>query len=473
MAVAIGARQDAPAPPSAELPRRFGFWTGLFVVVASMVGGGILTTSGFILRDTGSHTVLLALWVLGGVLALCGTLTLAELSSAMPRVGGEYVYVRRAFGPACGFVYGAATMVLAFAAPIAVIAHATVAYLAAAARGLDRGHAVATLFEQAWFTPALASVLIVALSILHILGQRESAWLQGATTLFKLLTLIAIAVLGLCCGEGDVAHFAAGRPLAEQKAGVLAVALIQIAYAYSGWNGAAYLAGEMREPKRNLPLSLISGCVLVTLLYVALNLTYAYALDAREVATLSADEVERIAETAATRLFGARIGSVLALVVGVGLLASLSAFILTGPRVVFAMALDGLLPGRFGTAHRARGTPVVATVLQGALALLVLWSGEFDAMVTYSGAGMAMLSGIVMLSVFALRRRGDSPGPFATPLFPWPPVLYLAVLAWMIVYAIGTDPWPTLLSIASIALMWPVHGLVARWMGREARRGPT
>ncbi len=466
-------REDTPvvdAAKAAELPRRFGFWTGLFVVVASMVGGGILTTSGFILRDTQSHTVLLALWALGGVLALCGALTLAELASAMPRVGGEYVYVRRAFGPTSGFVYGAATIVLAFAAPIAVIAHATVAYLAAAASGLGPDNALSGLFAQEWFAPTFGSVLIIALSILHILGQRESAWLQGATTLFKLLTLIAIAVLGLCCGEGEVAHLAGGRPLSEQNPGVLAVALIQVAYAYSGWNGAAYLAGEIRDPARHLPRCLIGGCALVTLLYLALNLTYAYALDPREVANLSPSEIERIAETATTRLFGARIGSVLALVIGAGLLASLSAFILTGPRVAFAMANDGLLPAGFGRVHRQRATPAVATWLQAALALIVLWSGGFDAMVIYSGAGMAMLSSMVLLAVFPLRRRGELPGPFATPFFPLPPVIYVLTLVWMIVYAIGTDPWPPILSIASIGLMWPLHWLVSR-RGRRAARG--
>lgn len=454
----------SPAPEQhltqdAELPRRFGVWTGLFVVMASMVGGGILTTSGLIVRDTESHTVLLWLWAVGGLLATCGALTLAELASAMPRVGGEYVYVRAAFGPSSAFAYGAATATLAFAAPIAVIAHATVAYLAAAAHTLEGSSALTSFFAQAWAQPLVASALIVAVSVMHILGQRESAWLQGATTIFKLLTLLGIAVVGLCCGEGQMEHFATGRTWSEQDPGVLAVALLQVAYAYSGWNGAAYLAGEIRSPQRLLPLCLIGGCLLVTALYALMNVAYGYALDPRSLAGLPEGEVERIAETAANRLFGRSTGGVLSLVIGVGLLASLSAFILTGPRVTFAMARDRLLPAAFGRAH-ARGTPAVATVLQGALALAVLWSGSFDAMVTFSGAGMALLAGMVMLSVFPLRRRGVLPGAFKTPLFPLPPLVYLGVLTWMIAYAIGTDPWPTLLSILSILLMWPLFWLL-------------
>lgn len=445
---------------AAELPRRFGVWTGLFVVIASMVGGGILTTSGLILRETESHTVLLWLWAIGGLLATCGALTLAELASAMPRVGGEYVYVRAAFGPSSAFAYGAATATLAFAAPIAVIAHATVAYLAAAAHTLEGGSGLTTFFAQAWAQPLVASALIVAVSVMHILGQRESAWLQGATTVFKLLTLLGIAVVGLCCGEGQMEHFATGRTWSEQRPGVLAVALLQVAYAYSGWNGAAYLAGEIRSPQRRLPLCLIGGCLLVTALYALMNVAYGYALDPRSVAGLPEGEVERIAETAATRLFGRSTGGVLSLVIGVGLLASLSAFILTGPRVTFAMARDRLLPAAFGRAHTTRGTPALATVAQGALALAVLWSGSFDAMVTFSGAGMALLAGMVMLSVFPLRRRGVLPGAFKTPLFPLPPLVYLGVLAWMIAYAIGTDPRPTLLSIVSILLMWPLFWLL-------------
>lgn len=414
-----------------------------------MVGGGILTTSGSILRDTESHGVLLALWTVGGVLAACGALTLAELASAMPRVGGEYVYVRAAFGPACSFVYGSSTIVLAFAAPIAVIAHLSVAYLVGG-----------TSADHSWVVPSLASVLIVAVSAMHILGQRQSAWLQGVTTVFKLLTLLGIAVAGLCFGEGRLANFTEGRPWREQSAGVLAVALIQVAYAYSGWNGAAYLAGEIRNPKRLLPACLVVGCLLVTVLYLLLNVSYGYALAPGDLAGLPPGEVERIAEVAAGRLFGRGAGSVLSIVIGVGLLASLSAFILTGARVAFAMAQDGLLPARFARVHPRRATPALATVLQGVLALIVLWSGSFDAMVTYSGAGMALLAGLVMLCVFPLRRRGALPGPFATPLFPLPPLLYLAVLAWMFAYAIDTAPWPTLLSIASILLMWPIYLLI-------------
>ncbi len=445
-----------------ELPRRFGAWTGLFVVIASMVGGGILTTSGLILRDTGSHTVLLALWAIGGLLATCGALTLAELASAMPRVGGEYVYVRAAFGPSAAFAYGAGTTTLAFAAPIAVIAHATAAYLAAAAHTLDGGAGLGALLDTPWVQGTVASLLIVLFSIMHALGQRESAWLQGVTTIFKLLTLLGIAVVGLCCGNGQMDHFAMGRTFAEQDPGVLAVALLQVSYAYSGWNGAAYLAGEIRSPRRLLPLCLIGGCLLVTALYALMNVTYGYALAPGELATLSAGEVERIAETAANRLFGRSAGAVLSLVIGVGLLASLSAFILTGPRVTFAMARDGLLPMAFAKVHAARGTPVLATLLQAGLAIAVLWSGSFDAMVTFSGAGMALLAGMVMLSVFPLRRRGALQGAFKTPLFPLPPLVYLGVLAWTVSYAIGTDPWPTLLSVASILLMWPVYWVLRR-----------
>jgi APA family basic amino acid/polyamine antiporter len=460
--------QDMAPDPAGDLPRRYGFWTGLFVVVASMVGGGILTTSGFILRETENHGVLLALWGLGGLVATCGALTLAELASAMPRVGGEYVYVRRTFGPGWSFVYGAATIVLGFAAPIAVIAHACVAYLVAPLASLGPAHALSAAGGHPWIVPACASVLIVALSAMHVLGQHQSAWVQGVTTLFKLLTLGGIAVAGLLWGDGDFAHLSGGRPFAAQDAGVLAVALIQVSYAYSGWNGAAYLAGEVKKPAL-LPLCIVGGCLLVTALYALMNLTYAYAIGPRELAGLPAGEVERVAELATTRLFGRGIGNAFSLVVGLGMLASVSAFILTGPRVAFAMARDGLLPASFGRLHAWRATPAMATVVQAILALVVLWSGSFDAMIIYSGAGMAMLAGLVMLCVFPLRRRGVLPGPFAMPLFPLPPVLYLLALGWMVVYAVGADPWPTLLSIASILLMWPIHGL-ATMLARRKRR---
>ena len=457
---------ERPAPD--ELPRRFGFWTGLWLVVASMVGTGILTTSGYTIRATGNHWVLLTLWAIGGLIALSGSLTIAELATRVPRVGGDYVFVREAFGPAWAFVFGLSTVILGFAGPIALVAYTSAEYLLSPFRSELSSSAFLGEGSRGILTPAFASLIVIFFTWSHCRGQRQSAWTQGVTTMLKVAGLGAFAAFGLIFGRGDWGNFSIGKPWSAQDPGALATSLIYVMYGYVGWNAAGYIAGEIRDPRRRLPRCLLGGCVLVTLLYLCVNLMYAYACDPRDLMRMEGDSVQPIARIAAVRLFGPGISRILSILIGVGVLASVSAFILAGTRVPFAMARDGLLPGFVGRVHGERGVPVAATVAQSAVSLALLWSGTFEQLLDYTSIGLSVLAGLMISTIFVLRRR-PAPEAFRMPLYPAPPLLYLALTAWVVVHTVQSKPIPSALSLASIAVGFPIYYLV-RWRAHRRSR---
>lgn len=469
-------RRDAvPRSSSLEVvserePRRFGFWTAYFLVVASMVGAGILTTSGYTLRDTGNPAALIALWIVGGVMAICGGLTIVELATRFPRVGGDYIFVREGFGRYAGIVAGWSTFLLGFATPTALIARLAVDYLLVPFGGKRAFGEVA----EPYLSPALASLLVIVIAATHGLGHQQSRWMQGVTTVGKLVVLLLLALLGISSGHGDWSHFEAGSwPRADQWP-VLATGLIYVGYAYTGWNAATYLAGEIREPRRLLPLATIAGCLSVLAIYLLLNVVYVYALDPVEMMQ-KGPEVERVAELATQALFGPQVTAGVVLLLGVGLVASVSAYLLAGPRVAVAMARDGVFPAIGGWLHPARGTPIPATFIQAAFAIVVLWSGSFKAILDYASVGLSAIAALVIVSIFPIRWRDRISLPasipsneevaayYRMPFYPLPPLLFLTLSAWTIISTLLQERsfLPSLLSLLTIVTCV----VVARFVG--------
>ncbi|CAE7432056.1 steT, partial [Symbiodinium sp. CCMP2456] len=316
--------------------KRFGFWAAYFLVVASMVGAGILTSSGFTLHDTANPAGLMMIWTLGGILALCGTVTIAELATMLPKAGSDYLFVREAYGREAGIVVGWATFVLGFAAPTAVVARLSANYLS-----IPVSQVISVGPAEAYLEPLLATAFVVVLMVTHCLGHRESSGIQVLSTLVKITLLVGLVVIGLLFGEGDWGHFAASHVPDSNEVFTLGIGLIYVSYAYTGWNAAAYVAGEVRDPERLLPRSLIAGCLSVMGLYLLVNLTYIFALDPQEMTQRSIPEVIPVAQFAAKEMFGNQVGDVVSVLLGLGMLASVSAYMLSGPRIAFAMANDG------------------------------------------------------------------------------------------------------------------------------------
>ena len=267
------------------MPAEFGLATATFVVVAGMVGAGVLTTSGYTVALVGSNQWMLFLWVLGGVTAVCGALTIAELSAALPRTGGDYVYLYEAYGPLPAFLSGWVSFIIGFAGPSAVSALAFARYTLAP---FQSSGVQAVLWER-----ILATVAILFFACIHVSGRRRTARVQGWITMLKLIGLGAFALSGLSIGWRNLANLDDLTPLGNQlTVTTLMSSMVYIYYAYTGWNSASYLAGEVRDPQRRLPQAILLGTAGVTVLYLALNVVYALALSAADIHALVPDPTQ-------------------------------------------------------------------------------------------------------------------------------------------------------------------------------------
>ena len=496
---------------SQELPRAFGFWSGAALVAASMIGTGILLTPGAAAAALGSHLSAILLWVVGGLLALCGALTLAEMASAIPKVGGEYVYVDRAFGPTAGFTYGWATLVVGFVGPTAAVALAAAKFLLA---GVPDEYAASLARLPFPADPALACFLVVLLTLVHCTGQRNSAWVQTATTGFKYATLAVFALLGFSYAFrmgtwSNLSELAdpAKAPLSTASASVAShwstlltmpgkavLSLVFITYAYVGWNGAAYVAGEARDAEKLVPRSLLAGCLAVTVLYVVIALAFAGTFTVGELTALkskadAADEKEQKNEQPSPDEVRARETlNVLALegvvrsvpspatrpaasaLFGVGLIATISAFIVTGSRVMMAMAVGGHFLPVAASWNVRRNAPVAALLLLGVPTAGVVWYGKLLDLINLLGTGLNALGIVFAASIFALRRRSDYHPVFHVPLYPLPPLGYLIGCAMILGVSLWTQPGMTLTSLGVILAGAPIYWLVRGRLQR--RQGP-
>jgi basic amino acid/polyamine antiporter, APA family len=406
------------------------------LVIGSMLGTGTFTTSGFLLDQVGRPWAVLLVWVLGGAVALSGAAIFAELGAMLPRVGGEYVYLSRAFHPMVGFLSGWITLLVGFSAPIAAGATAFGRYLHAAWPEAPAGLA--------------AALLVVAVTALHARDVEWASRLQTLVTALNVLAVVGLIVLGaaalLTGGAGAAPPLPApAAALPPPSFGGIAIALVLVSYSYFGWNAAAYVTAELRRPQRDLPRALLLGCGLVTALYVALN---AILLKAVPPAAL-AGQVE-VAHLAARALFGETAARLLSLLICVVVAASVSALVMTGPRVYLAMAEDGVFFSALARRNR-RGAPTAATLVQGGLALALTLTATFEALLVYVGFTLSVSAAVTVLAAVVLRRRESAANrPYRAPLWPLPAVVYFTLACWMTVYGVARRPLPTLAGLFTI-----------------------
>jgi len=431
----------------------FGLATAIFVVVSSMIGTGVLTTSGFTVAAVGSNQLMLVLWVVGGVLAACGALSLCELSAAIPESGGDYVFLREAYGPTAGFLAGWVSFLIGFGGPIAASAAAAAKYLLA---GLG-------LASTGWHEVAIASGVVVSLGLLHGLGRHATIRTQSIMTLLTLGFLVVLATAGLSSGRGDWSSLVDRPSLTPSLCLAMASSLVYVSYAYSGWNAAAYIAGDIADPQRLVPRAIVIGTALVTALYLALNTMYAFAISATDIQAIVADHgleaVAPIGQIAADRLFGPWISAPLSLATSLALVASASAYVLTGPRIAAAMAQRGQFPALAGRVT-ATGAPAIATALQVAWALVLVWTASFEVILLYAGVGLAIFSLLSVAAVFVLRvRQPDLDRPFKTPGYPVLPMIYLVGAGILTIAVCIERPFVAAVSVTTI-----LAGIPAYWL---------
>jgi APA family basic amino acid/polyamine antiporter len=433
--------------PKEELQRGFGLSTSTYVVIASMVGTGILVSPGYMMVSLKNYPVIFGLWALGGLLALCGALCVAELAAALPRAGGEYVYLREAYGQMPAFLSGWTSFFVGFSAPLAVVSYIAALYLLTPF-GLaekETGHLIQTT----------AALIIVVITLPNLVGHRHSAWTQNLTTILKIGLFVVLVVMAFLFGRGQLAYIAQGQSIGKVKFGIATTQLFYVMFAYSGWNAASYLAGEVKDPARILPRSLILGTGLVIILYLALNLVFAYAVPLTDVGF---DNAELVPQIAVENMFGPKASSVFSVVVGLTFLATVSAFIITGPRVYYAMARDGLFPSIAGHISSKGRVPTYSMLLQSVCAIIILFVTDFQNLYKYASVGLSLFALLFVGAVYVLRwRRADMERPFRLPGYPVVPAIFMAVTVFMAVFAFMQWRKPSLFSLGSILVGIPVY----------------
>ena len=468
MTASTASSRSVPSSDPASLERRLGPFDAAAIIVANVIGGGILFFPPRIAANTPTTWVFLSTWVAGGFLAFCGAMAYAELAALRPRAGGEYVYLREAYGRLAGFLTGWTSFVAGFAGAIAANAMVVPFYLERFAPGAASSTPWVqiplpffsfTLSNQT----AIAIAIVWLLAIIHIRGVGPGRLVSNALTILKVGALLVFIAVGLAMSGAAAAPPGAASAGAVTATGWL-LGLIVVMFVYSGWNAAAYMAEEVRNPGRNLPLSLAMGTGAVTLIYILINVFYLKVIPIQELVTVKGS----VLDVAAERLIGVNAGNVMGIVSIIGLVASVNAMTFAGPRVYFAMARDGVfLPAAAGV-HPTYKTPWLSITGQAVWATILILTGSLDALGNYVAFAITLFGGIAVGAVFVLRARDpQAPRPFKAIGYPLTPAIFVLFSAVMVFNAIYREPRVTGLGLLVIAAGIPLY----LWFTSRAKAG--
>lgn len=430
-------------------PRGISLPTCTSLVVANIVGTGVFTSLGFQLLDLPAGFPIIALWLTGGLFALCGAACYAELASALPRSGGEYHFLSRIFHPSIGFMGGVVSSTVGFAAPIALAAMALGRY----------GSNVLPAFPPA----ALAFGAVALVALAHGITLGVGSVFQNAFTLLKVALVVTFVVCGLLLAEWQPVSF---LPRPGDGAALLqpgfAVALMYVMYAYSGWNAAVYIMGEVRDAPRTVGRALVIGTLIVTVLYVGLNAVFMLAAPASALA----GQLD-VGHVAAVGIFGEGGARIMSALISFGLISVLSAMTWAGPRVLQAMGEDFPKLRLFALKSPA-GIPRPALITQTALVFLLLATATFESALLYAQFALTLCSALTVLGVIVLRiRQPDLPRRFRVPWYPLPPLVFLAIAIFTLGYVLKSNPRESLAGLATLIL-----ATAAWWIFRVKNRPP-
>jgi APA family basic amino acid/polyamine antiporter len=411
-------------------------------VVANMIGVGVFTTSGFSLAALGRPEIVLLAWVIGGVLALCGALSYGALARQIPESGGEYTFLSRIVHPVAGFLAGWVSLLAGFTAPIA-------------AAGLGLQAYVADSFALDARPEWIGTSAILLAGLMHGVRLQQGLLLQNGVVALKLALILGF--VGIAVAAGPAPGAAGSYPQVDVAPGAFAVSLVWISFAYSGWNAAVYVAGEVREPRRNLMRSICLATAVVTLAYLALNAVFLYSAPYAELAGKA-----EVGAIAAEALGGAPLRRAVSALIALALFSSISSMVMAGPRVYARMAEDGLFPALFG---RGEQVPVAAVALQVALAVGVLWSSDLVQLLGYIGFTLGLSAAATVAALILLRaREGASRVP--VPGYPFVPGLFALVTLAISAFMVVREPAQAAVGLATLLAGLPLYA----WM-RRRRRG--
>jgi len=453
-----------------ELRRDLGLWTAIALVIGTVIGSGIFLVPRTMVLRVGSPFMVFVVWIFGGLLSLCGALSYAELAAAMPEAGGEYVYLREAYGPLWGFLYGWTQMWVAKSGSIATLGTGFFLYVTNFFPRLDAIFYTVPLPIGPHFSPLelrygqlLAIALILFLAVVNYFGVKLGGQVQVIVTIVKVLLIAFIIVAGLGFGKPPAA--AAAEALHPLTIAGFFAALVAALWAYDGWNNVTMVASEIRRPQRSLPLALIGGTVTVICIYLLANAAYFHVLSAQQVGSsqrVAADMMRRV-----TGGWGANAVSIAAMI---SIFAALNGSILTGSRVPYAMARDHRFFEAVANVNASYHTPGVSILALSAWSCLVILSGRYEQLFTYVIFASWILYGMTTAAVIVLRRkRPDLPRPYRTLGYPVLPVLFVIVAILLVLSTLFDSPRESLLGLVLILLGLPFYFYWKRRHPQETR----
>ena len=433
-----------------KINRQYDSRTATSIVIANMIGTGVFTSLGFQLLDIQSAPVILFLWLLGGLAALCGALCYSELSVALPKSGGEYNFISSIYHPGLGFVSGWLSATIGFAAPTALVAITSGTYLQA-------------IYPWIAVKP-FAIGLVVVISLFHLFSRRSSGNFQVFFTGAKVLLICFFIVGALFVSEQfqDIRWIPNESDLSLVGNGSFAIALIYVSYAYTGWNAATYLAGEIKHVQTDMPKILVRGTLVVTLLYILLHLVFLLVAPMSEMQ----GKLE-VGYVAASYAFGAEAGRWFSLMLSVLLISTASAMIVSGPRTLQRIGQDFALLS-FLSKENAVGIPQSAILFQLALTSILIVSSSFEAILMFSGFALGLNTLMTVLGVWYLRSRHPLiQRPFQVPWYPLPMIIFVGLMLWTLIYVVIERPVEGLLALALVIVGWCFYLVSQRWQIQE------
>jgi len=435
------------------LKNKFGLNTAISLVVANMVGTGIFTSLGFQVISLKSGFALLLLWLIGGISALTGALAYAELGTSMPRSGGEYHFLSKIYHPFLGFTAGWISFIIGFAAPTAAASIALGSYFTAALN-ID-----ATLLGIS-LNRIIAVIVIILITALHSSDKTAGAYFQNIFTALKIITLLGLITLGLLSVHSQPLSFSVNREsLLEIVSPAFAISLFFVSYSYSGWNAAAYIAGEMKNPGKNIPRSLVTGTLIVTLLYILTTYVFLKVIPIEAMT----GKIE-IGYIFGNQIFGEKTSIIMGLLFSLLLLSTVSSMIITGPRVTQVMGEDYSILKWFAKIS-GKEIPVRAIIIQSAISITYVLTSTFEQVITIIGFTLNLFTLLAVIGMMLNRRRGSPVGAYRIKLYPVLPVIFILINIWILVYGLIYRPVESLTGIGTSLV-----GLIFYFIDRRYKR---
>jgi APA family basic amino acid/polyamine antiporter len=445
-----------------SLVRGLSLLDSVLLLVSGIIGSSIFLTAKDIAGPLPNPTLFFLVWVLGGVISLCACVAFAELGSMFPDSGGQYIYLREAYGDLVAFLYGWMLFAVGNGGSIAALSVAAAAYAGNIIPAISQAHVIFSLAGVPFTrTHAVGLMLIAILTYVNVVGLRWGALLQNVSTWTKFTAMAVFVVLGFAVGKGHWSNFRAQAPggltmglSPGQLISALGVGLIAVFWAYDGWVYVTWVAGEVKNPRRNVPLAMVLGVLVVGAIYLAMNMTYVYALPLNEIA-----KYETIAHAAAAKLFSPATAVWLSAMIAISCFSAAAACTLSGARVYLAMARDGVFFRRMAIIHPKWRTPAFSLIGQGIWAAVLTMSGRYDQLYTYVMFGMVLSYTLTVIGLFILRwKKPDVHRPYRCTGYPWLPAIYALVGTGWTLNTIITRPteafWGTTIVLIGVPGYW-------------------